>query len=306
MTWWTRPLVRMIAALMLPFVVPAIIIGILWALPGDPATILCPPGLCPDLARAELAERWHLDEGPGAFYSAWLSSAMSGDFGRSWRVEQGVSVNELLWGALPQTAALVGLAIIPLFLASVLAAAGWAHRRLDFLWQGFGLVPAVIGALAFAAVVNINYGALSFDGWPGTLRVLLGGLTLGLADGAFAGAVLGTRAVFEEEHKRRYVQMATLRGESTLSNTLPNVLPALAGQFRSRLLHLLSGAVIVEVVLRIDGLGDLLWAGTLVQDFGVVLAAAFGFALLSGVLMFAQATAEIGAAVYSRTSPVKA
>ena len=296
----------MIAAVMLPLIVPAIIIGILWALPGDPATILCPPNSCPDLARAELADRWHLDAGPSGFYSAWVSAALEGDFGRSWRVEQGVPVNELLWGALPQTAWLVGLAIIPLSLASLLAAAGWAHRRADFLWQSMGLVPAVIGALAFAAVVQINYGALSYDGWPGMLRVIFGGITLGLADGAFAGAVLGTRSVFEEEHKRRYVQMATLRGESTLSNTLPNVLPALAGQFRSRLLHVLSGAVIVEVVLSIDGLGDLLWEGTLVQDFGVVLAAAFGFALLSGVLMFAQAAAEVSTTLYTRSSPVRA
>ena len=54
---------------------------------------------------------------------------------------------------------------------------------------------------------------------------------------------------------------------------LPNVAPALAGQLRARAIHLLSGgAVVVEVVLRIEGLGELLWIGTLLQDFGVVLA----------------------------------
>ena len=88
-----------------------------------------------------------------------------------------------------------------------------------------------------------------------------------------------------------------------LSNTLPNVLPAIAGQMRARLLHLLSGAVIVEVVIRIDGLGDLLWQGTLTQDFGVVLASAFAFAVLSAVLLLGQALVEIGVALHVRRSP---
>ena len=49
----------------------------------------------------------------------------------------------------------------------------------------------------------------------------------------------------------------------------------------------MSGAGIVEVVLGIPGLGELLWEGTLLQDFGVVLAAAWAFALLSGALLSA-------------------
>ena len=89
------------------------------------------------------------------------------------------------------------------------------------------------------------------------------------------------------------MQIALLRGETPLSNALPNVLPALIGQFRARMLHVLSGTVIVEVVLGIPGLGELLWDGTLLQDFGVVLAAAWAFSLLSGVLLLAQAGAEV-------------
>jgi len=99
------------------------------------------------------------------------------------------------------------------------------------------------------------------------------------------------------------VQIAILRGETVLSNALPNVLPALIGQFRGRMLHILSGAVVVEVVLGISGLGELLWDGTLMQDFGVVLAAAWGFALLSGALLFAQAMCEVLIELYVRSYP---
>ncbi len=301
MSWWIRPLVRFIAALMLPLAVPAVITMALWALPGDPAEIICPPGIC-DGTEA-LARRWGLDQGPVHYYSTWLTSAFQGDFGNSWRVSQGFPVSELLWEALPTTAALVLLALVPLLLGGITASAGILPRRLDPLWQGMGLVPSVILALGGAAYVQLTYGALSMDGWPGTVRLLIGAAVLGVADGALAGAVVGTRSIFEEEIKQRYIQIALLRGESPVSNALPNVLPALIGQFRGRILHVLSGAVVVEVVLGVPGLGDLLWDGTLLQDFGVVLAAAWAFSLLSASLLMFQATCEVLLALYVRRSP---
>lgn len=301
MSWWIRPLVRLIAAIMLPIVVPAVITAALWILPGDPAEIICPPGICD--GTAALAARWGLDQGPVNFYMNWMANAVTGEFGNSWRVSQGYSVSLLLWESIPKTAMLVLLAMIPLVTGSALAARGWMPKRVDPLWQLIGLVPAVILALICAAIVQINFGAMSNDGWPGMLRLLFGALVLGFADSAFAGAVIGTRSVFEEEFKQRYVQIAILRGETVLSNALPNVLPALIGQFRGRMLHILSGAVIVEVVLGIPGLGELLWDGTLMQDFGVVLAAAWGFALLSGGMLLAQGLSEVLIELYVRKAP---
>ncbi|MFT5456312.1 MAG: peptide/nickel transport system permease protein [Myxococcota bacterium] len=301
MSWWVQPLVRLFAALALPFLVPAVITGVMWVLPGDPASIICPPAIC--TGTAELAARWGLDQGPVHFYTNWLTNAAVGEFGNSWRVAQGYPVSALLWESLPTTAGLVLLAMVPMLIGAFGAALGWLPRRLDPLWQAMGLIPAVILALAFAAVVQINFGALSHDGWPGMLRLLFGGLVLGIADGAFAGAVLGTRSTLEEELKQRYVQIAVMRGESVLSNTLPNVLPSLIGQFRARMLHVMSGAVVVEVVLGIPGLGELLWEGTLQQDFGVVLTAAWAFALLSAALLFAQAVGEIAVATHVRRAP---
>ena len=55
--------------------------------------------------------------------------------------------------------------------------------------------------------------------------------------------------------------------------------------------------------VMIDGLGDLLWQGTLTQDFGVVLAAAFAFSVLSALLLLAQALIEIAVALHVRRAP---
>jgi peptide/nickel transport system permease protein len=291
---------RIIAAVLLPLIVPLVISEILWALPGDPIDIMCPPGLC--TGQAQMAERLCMDEGAGHFYTCWLSNAVSLDFGRSLRVAQGEEVWVLLRESLPTTALLVGAALVPVFTLSTLASANLLPRRMDFVWQAVGLVPSVILSLLAAAYVTIKFGAGS-EFVPNVLRLIFGALVLASADGTLAGAVVGTRSVFDEEIKARYIQIAMLRGESTFLNALPNVTPALIGQFRGRILHIMSGAVIVEVVLDIAGLGDLLWDGTLLQDFPVVLAAAFAFSLMSGAMLFVQALAEVAVEMHIRRAP---
>ena len=56
-------------------------------------------------------------------------------------------------------------------------------------------------------------------------------------------------------------------------------------------------------MLKIDGIGDLLWIGTLEQDFGLVLATATLFALASALLLLLQAICEIAVALHVRRSP---
>lgn len=301
MSWWVRPVVRLLAALSLPLVVPAVLTGVLWALPGDPAELICPRSQCP--GTEALAQRWGVDQGPVHYYVTWLGNALTGDFGNSWKVQQGFSVAALVRDSVPYTGLLIGLALIPLLLGSVLAALQLVPRRLDPVWYATGMIPAVILALFAAAQVEINYGAMSYSGWPLTLRMLLGAAVLGLADGALANAVSGTRGTFDEEVKQRYVQIAVLRGESEFWNSLPNVLPSLVGQTRGRVLHLMSGAVIVEVVLGVPGLGELLFLGTLTQDFTVVLTAAWGYSVFSALLLVAQAGTEIAHGVWVRRHP---
>lgn len=299
--WWIRPGVRLLAAMVLPFAVPAIITLLIWALPGDPAEIICPPETCG--GTAELAARWNLDAGPWKFFSGWVKEALTGEFGRSWRVEQGLPVRELLNESVPTTLKLVLCAMVPLLLGSAGAATGVIPARADGVFAGVGLVPAVVFALLCSALVELNYGSSSFSDEANLLRLVLGATVLGLSDGAFASAVSGVRGLFSSERNQRYVQIAVLRGEGPLSNMLPNVAPALAGQVRARFLHLLSGTVVVEVVLRINGVGDLLWAGTLLQDFGVVLAAATTFACISAALLVLQASIELMVALHVRRTP---
>ena len=122
--WWVRPAVRLGAALLLPVAVPLIITLLIWALPGDPASIICPPESCG--GTDALAERWHLDEGPMGFFGHWLGNALQGDLGQSWRFIQGESVAVLIEEAVPTTLLLIALAFVPILLGRCLAPSMWS------------------------------------------------------------------------------------------------------------------------------------------------------------------------------------
>lgn len=301
--WWLRPVVRLVAAVLLPIIVPGVITMLIWLLPGDPASIICPPQTCGS-STAALAARFGLDGGPWDFFVHWFGSVLQGDFGRSWRLFTGARIGDLLSESIPNTLLLISLALIPVTLGVISSASEALPARLDPVLYLIGLIPSLLLAILAAAIIEVSMsGSVSYSSTGQWIRLLLGALVLGFADGAFSGAVTGTRGVFRRENNQRYVGVSTLRGERTLSNMLPNVAPALAGQLRARTVHLLSGAVIVEVILRIDGLGDLLWGGTLLQDFGVVLACATCFALICSFLLLVQAMVEVAVAAWIRRAP---
>mgnify|MGYP001381564837 CR=1 FL=1 len=292
---------RATVAFALPLLVPALITAMIWALPGNPAEIICPPSIC--TGGEELAARWNLDKGPFEFYTHWVSSAVQLDFGDSWRVLTGKPVIELMLLTIPNTLLLIGLALIPITLGSTLGAFQQPSKRWDPLLVFLNVLPVVVLALLAAAVVEINFAGAEDEGLGYWMRMIAAALTLGIADGALSGAILGNRSMFEQENQQRYVGISVLRGEGNFANTLPNLAGALVGQYRSRIVHLLSGAVIVEVIVRVDGFGALLWRGTLMQDFGVVLAAATVFATLSSGLLLFQAIVEVAQNLHQRRAP---
>lgn len=291
--WWVRWLV----ALGLPLVVPAVVVAALWAAPGAPVDLLGTPA--GGVSTSAVAERWNLDQGPVAYYLSWLGGALRGELGRSWFLQQGAPIGEMVASSVGWTGLLVGSSGLGLVAGALVAGAGWVPRQVQAAVAGVGLVPAVVAALGAAAVVELSYGAVGGMG----LRVGLGVGVLLFADAALGEAMHGADRLMTSERSRRYVGMARLRGESTLANMLPNVLPAWVAQLHGRILHLVSGAVVVEVLLGIPGLGELLFDGTLLQDFPVVLAASWAASVGSAGLLLAHAAVDALVARWVRMVP---
>ena len=140
--WWLRPAVRIASAAVLPLAVPAIITAPIWMLPGDPASVICPPESCG--GTSALAARWNLDSGPWNFYMGWLGGALHGDLGASWRLLQGESVRMLVTEAVPNTLLLVGLSLIPIVLGTLGAATQRLPAKGDPVLEVVGMVPALV------------------------------------------------------------------------------------------------------------------------------------------------------------------
>lgn len=300
--WWIQPLARAIVAISLPFLVPACLVILLWSLPGDPVEIIC-QGKCDEQARVALAERWHLDQGAKEYYFHWMSNALQMNLGNSWRVSTGRSIVELMQQTMPSTLLLILFALIPISIGSILGAVGLPSKKFDSVLLALGVLPIVVLALIASAFVFMNFGTAPFEGKAYWIQLIAGALTLGIADGALTGSILGFRSLFEQENQQRYVGISILRGESNLSNTLPNLAGTLIGQYRARIVQLLSSVVIVEVIVDVDGFGYLLWKGTLKQDFGMVLAAATVFAAISAFLLLFQALLEVLQQLHQRRAP---
>ena len=299
--WWLGPFIRLISALALPMLVPAIITTVIWSLPGDPASIICPPEICKGVE--VLAKDWNLDQGPIHFFTTWVGNFFQGDMGDSWRYQQGVPVSELVHSGIPNTLILLFAALIPLTLASFIGITQWISKKFDGILVAFGVLPCLVLGLIFTAIIKIQFGAAAFDDEAYWFRIAAGALTLGLTDGVLSGAIIGFRDIMSNEEKERYAQISILRGETPFENAFINVVNTLSGQYRGRILQLLSSLVIVEVLLEIDGIGMLLWVGTLSQDFGLVLSATTIFALISSALLVFQAFVEIIVAIQIRKTP---
>ena len=269
-------------------------------MPGDPASNLCPD--CPEERIESLRVERNLDAGPQQFYLDWMGSAFSGDLGYSWK-NAGTTVNSLLFEqeGVSNTLMLLGLSGLFLCIGMLLSAMGRIPSWVKAVFRVIGTIPALVLGLGAFAFYTVN-----FD--PNTnettfVQILLGALSLALADAALSGSIDGTDEIVSTESRRRYVQIGVLRGEKPLWNILPNTFPSLVGQLRARLLNLVSASIIIELVFKINGVGGLLFEGAVDQDFGLVLGCTFVFVLISSVLLLLQAIAEIVTAMVVRSSP---
>jgi peptide/nickel transport system permease protein len=274
------------------------VVFVLLHVAGDPLAGLIPPGAGPEV-EGQLRRAYGLDRPLGEQYVDFVGRAMRGDFGESWR--QGrpamAAVLERLPVTLALTAAAVGLAVAVGVPLGVLAAA-----RPGSPWD----IAARAGALLGQAVPAF---------WLGTLLILLfavdrqwlpssgvagpAGLVLpALALAAYPAGTLTrlVRASTIEALGADYIRTARAKGLSqanVLSHALRNAaLPALA--FAGlQAGYLLGGAVIVEGVFAVPGIGGLALDAVFARDLPLVQAFVWTVAVM--ILLINLVTALIAA-----------
>ena len=284
---------RLLSGVILIAVISFLAFVLLYAAGGDiPRRILGENATAETVAKK--AEELGLNRPLLTQYFDWLTSAFTGDLGRSWFT--GELVTTSVTNRVAVTLSIVIGATVISAIISVVVGVLAARRggAIDGTVQVFSLIgfaiPGFLIALFLVLIFAINLGWFKATGYvPLTTSVpgWLSSVTLpiiALSIGAIATVTQQVRGSVIDAMSRDYVRTLRSRGLSTNSVVYRHVLrnaggPALA-VLAVQFIGLLGGAVIVEQVFAIPGMGQLTVRATTLGDIPVVMALVIVFAII--------------------------
>ena len=253
-------------------------------LPGDPAAYMMGLNASP-AAVARLRAEYGLDVPAWRQYLQWLAALVQGDLGLSYtyRVPVTELVGQRLAVSLPLALYALALSIV-LALPAALAAARRPGRTLDSLLMGAAQVGLAVPnfwlglLLILAFSVHLHwFAAGGFPGWQAGLGPALRALTLPALSLALPQACILARVLRAElggALAEDYVRTARAKGlsreQALRRHALPNALIPVLTIVGLQFSFLLAGAIIIESVYALPGLGRLLFQATAQRDLIVV------------------------------------
>jgi peptide/nickel transport system permease protein len=267
---------------------------------GDIARRLLGENAAPEVVAQKAAELG-LDQPFFVQYLDWLGGAIRGDLGASWFTSQAVVVD--LSSRLPVTLSIVIGAVILAAVVSVilgvLAATrgGWIDGLVQFISViGFS-IPNFLIALMLVIVFAINLGwfnatgyvtfATSPAGWVASVTLPI--IALSLA--TIATVTQQIRGSVLDAMTRDYVRTLQTRGLSSRTIVLQHVLrnaggPALA-VLAVQFIGLLGGAIVIEQIFALPGIGQLTVQATTLGDIPVVMGVVMITAIIAVIVNLA-------------------
>ena len=256
--------------------VATLVFSLIHLVPGDPAQAMMGDGAAPQDV-AELRKTLGLDQPLLTQYATFMSNAITGDLGKSFRTGQPVTT--MIAERVPATAELaVASMLVAVMIAIPLGviAAVWRGTAIDFGAMTFALAGVSIpnfwlGPL-LAIVFAVELGWLPVSGRGALANLILPAVSLGLALAAILARM--TRASLLDELNELYVRAARARGVSrassitvhALRNSMIPLLTIIALQFGA----VLTGAVITETIFAWPGIGRLLIQSIGFRDYPLV------------------------------------
>ena len=279
-----RYVIHRLTALGLSLAVASMVIfAVVELVPGDPASYMLGTGAQPDTVAA-LREQLGLDRPWPLRYLAWIGGVLTGDLGHSftYKTPVGGMILDRMQVSLPLALMALVIAVLIAFPIGIYAAAR-RGRPGDTLAMGVTQIgislPNFWFAMLLVLVFAVNLQLLPAGGFPGwnhplaALRALiLPAIALALPQAAILARVL--RSSLVETLGQDYIRTARAKGLSAaqvltrhaLRNALIPVLTILGMQFS----FLLAGAIIIENVFYLPGLGRLIFQAITQRDLIVV------------------------------------
>ncbi|MEN2742469.1 ABC transporter permease [Microbacterium sp. X-17] len=276
---------RFVSGVILVFVITVVAFAALYINSENIARQLVGPTATQDTVARRAAELG-LDRPVPVQYLDWLVNALTGNLGRSWSTGQLVS--ESIAARLPVTLSLViGATIVSAIIAVVLGVlaarrGGAVDTGVQFVTVLGFAVPGFLVALFLVLVFSVNLHwfkatgfvplTVSFSGWLASVTLPIAALSFGV----IAAVSQQIRGSVIDAMSRDYVRTLRARGLGTGTVVFQHVLrnaggPALA-ILAVQMIGLIGGAVVIEQIFAIPGIGQLTVQATSNRDIPVVMA----------------------------------
>ena len=273
---------------------------LLYLIPGDVVDILMGQESGDPARLAEMRRLFGLDRSLPARYAEWLGEALQGDLGRSFVTRRPV-LSEILT-AFPVTLQLTAVSLLVALAAGLPLGVLAAVRRGRASSVGISLLVLLVLSIPsfWLGILLILFTSLYLHWFPpqglvllwvqpveALKQLLLPSLALGLALGAMVMRM--TRSCILEVLAQDYVRTARAKGSAetlvigqhALRNALIPVVTLVGLQFG----YLLGGAIVIEEIFSLPGMGRLVLRSIAQRDFplvqGVLLLAGTGVVLLN-------------------------
>ena len=288
---------RVLAGVILLFVVTSIAYLLLYLGAGDIARQILGQEATQEQV-AQLTAQLGLDQPVLVAYWNWLTSALTGDFGASWFTQQ--PVIQAISSRVAVTLSLViGTVLVTAIVGTALGV--WAARKrgaADRTVQvvsvlGFA-IPGFLIAIFLVSIFAIQLGwfkptgfvplTTSFTGWLSTVTLPI----ISLSIGAIAAIAAQIRGGVIDTMRLDWVRTLRSRGLSesrvlykhVLRNAAGPALAVLGVQF----IGLIGGAIIVEQIFAIPGLGQIATSSTAQGDIPLVMGLVVVTALITVIV----------------------
>jgi peptide/nickel transport system permease protein len=273
---------RILQMILILLVTSVLIFALVRLSPSDPIASMTKGKAISADTRLALEKQYHLDKSLPEQYIIWITGALHGDLGDSFIHKD--SINNLIADRLPTTLQLVLMSAIlaiiisiPIGVISAVKMNTALDRALSVLTLFFVASPvfltAIILMLVFALKIPLFPSFGTGDGFVENLRYLfLPSLALGLNMVALIARI--TRSNMIEQLNSNYATTAIAKGvpyssvvmKHCFKNALIPVITVASIQFGT----MIVGAVLVENVFALGGIGAVLLDGVKASDYPVV------------------------------------
>lgn len=276
---------RLLIGVVILFILSVTVFFLLRVVPGDPAIRRCGLG-CTEEQLAAIREELGLNKSYAAQYWDWMSGVLTGDLGQA--NFTGRPVSESIQQRLPVTLELMLLAMIFTILIGIpfgVISAVFRNTPADYLVRVvavFGLAVPVFWVATLVLIIPLEVWGYApplgvkispiEDPWGNFKQMAPAAAVLAIASAA--GIMRLMRSSLLEVMRQDYMRTARAKGlkerSVILAHGLKNSLIPVITVLGLQISGLLGGAIIVEQIFNLPGLGDYTFRALFANEFEVV------------------------------------